>query len=258
MSDNTVKDNRSPYSGNSPYNAIQFMIDNAIRSKICTADIVTVVSVDAGGAGSASGYVSVRPLVCQVDNYGSIIAPVEMFRLPYMRVTGGVAALVIDPQPGDIGIAIYTKRDSSGVGQGQTKPVPPGSYRMFDQADGFYVGGFLNTAPSIYLELDQDNNARLVAPESVTIQTKACNIQCETFAVNASVQAGISAPNWSFSGSGGGVGSGTINANLTHNGNTTQTGSTTSTGDHVAAGISLASHVHGGVESGGSNTGGPR
>lgn len=41
-------------------------------------------------------------------------------------------------------------------------------------------------------------------------------------------------------------------------GNIALTGGITSTADVVAAGISLDSHVHGGVQSGGSNTGGPQ
>lgn len=44
---------------------------------------------------------------------------------------------------------------------------------------------------------------------------------------------------------------GTINGNLQIN------GTTTTTGDVVANGISVDSHTHGGVQSGGSNTAGP-
>lgn len=45
---------------------------------------------------------------------------------------------------------------------------------------------------------------------------------------------------------------------LTVNGNVQVNGSVTSTGDQVAKGISQAGHVHSGVQSGGSKTGGPQ
>lgn len=265
MSNNTVKGNRTLQSANSPYNAISFMMANLVRGMVNTADVVRVVSVDGGGSGAATGYVDVLPLVCQTDADNNTLQPATLYRLPYSRVQGGVAALVVDPVPGDIGIAIFTKRDSSNVQVGQEEPVQPGSFRIFDQADGFYIGGFLNQAPSIFLELDQEKRARLVAPESVRIETKACTIECQTFAVNASVSAGINAPTWSFNTyDGTGTANGTINGNLmqtgnyTQQGNFTQTGSITSTGNHTAGNISLQSHVHSGVERGNSTTNGPQ
>lgn len=45
---------------------------------------------------------------------------------------------------------------------------------------------------------------------------------------------------------------------VTINGDVKVNGAITSTGDQIAAGISQTGHVHGGVQSGGSNTGGPR
>ncbi|WP_286870894.1 Gp138 family membrane-puncturing spike protein [Pantoea sp. UBA5035] len=45
---------------------------------------------------------------------------------------------------------------------------------------------------------------------------------------------------------------------VTINGDVKVNGAITSTGDQIAAGISQTGHVHGGVQSGGSNTGGPQ
>ncbi|MCC8189696.1 MAG: hypothetical protein LIP77_03525, partial [Planctomycetes bacterium] len=194
----SVKDNRTKFSGNSEYNAISLMIKNHLLRNVCTADVVLVTDVQAGGSAAATGWVTVKPLVCQVDSFNQRIEPVNMFRLPYSRLQGGVAAVVIDPVPGDIGIAIYTKRDSSQVAQEQKEPVRPGSYRTFDQSDGFYIGGFLNRAPTVYLEMTQENVIRLVAPESITLETTHCSIDAETFTVNASERAAINAPTGSF------------------------------------------------------------
>jgi phage baseplate assembly protein V len=55
----------------------------------------------------------------------------------------------------------------------------------------------------------------------------------------------------------GGSASATFTGDINQTGNINQTGSITSTGDHVAGSISLKTHRHGGVQSGGSNTGTP-
>lgn len=51
--------------------------------------------------------------------------------------------------------------------------------------------------------------------------------------------------------------SATLQAGLSVAGNTTSTGNFTTSGQVVAGGVSLRSHTHSGVQSGGSNTGGP-
>lgn len=267
MAENTVKDNRTSSSANSEFNAISLMIENYLLGKVHTADVVIVTGVEASGSSGAAGYVTVKPLVKQVSAKGDGLEPVENFKIPYMRIQGGIAALVIDPEPGDIGICVYTKADSSNVEQEQGEAVLPGSFRTFDQADGFYIGGFLNKAPEIFLEMDQDRNATLTAPESVTINTKSCainadedcTVNCQTFTVNASQSAGINAPSWSFNTlDGSGVSNATIRANINQEGSWSQTsGNMTTTGDTTAGSVSLRQHVHSGVDRGSGNTDSP-
>lgn len=166
-----VKGPMRPTAPNSATNAISFIVENMVKGMVTTADVVIVESVDAGGSGEVAGYVSVKNLVCTVDAFNETLAPTTQFKLPYSRLQGGIAALIIDPEPGDIGLAVYTKRDSSNVKPEQKDPVQPGSFRMFDQADGFYIGGFLNQKPEIFLELTQDKEAILKAPKKVTIDS---------------------------------------------------------------------------------------
>lgn len=216
------------YSANSDVNALDFFV-KMMQSKISTALPVKVVSTSAGGAGSATGYVDVLPLVAYINGSGNTVQPVNLYHLPYCRMQGGVAAVVVDPVPGDIGIAVFAQADSSRVSVGTSSPQPPGSFRRHSQSDGFYIGGFLNRAPSCYLELTQDNKAILHASGGVHI-------------VGDTVINGNT----------------TINGNLSVNGNSTMQGTINSTGDIVAAGISVDSHVHGGVMSGGGTTSGPQ
>lgn len=216
------------YSGAEPFNALKFIIESA-TNKISTAIPVKVVNVAAGGHGAATGYVDVLPLVTFVDGGGQAVQPVTLYHLPYSRVQGGIAALVIDPVPNDIGLAIFAHSDSSNVTAGTAQPQQPGSRRHHSQSDGFYIGGFLNQSPSCYLELTQGNTAELRAVSGVHI-----------------------------------IGNTTIDGNLTVNGNFAVSGESTmqgglqAVGDIKAGSISLKGHVHGGVQGGGSTTSTPQ
>ena len=175
-SNGAVKGNKRLTSGSSEFNAMEFLIRNTILGLVNTAIPVIVTAVDAGGAGAATGYVTVKPLVCQVDGFGETLDPAELFRVPYARVQGGIAALVIDPVPGDIGLAVFAKSDCSGVAQMQSKPVQPGSFRKFSMSDGFYLGGFLNRAPSVYIEVKQDQSIVITASGGVTVNAPTVTV----------------------------------------------------------------------------------
>lgn len=166
-----VKGNKRATSGSTNFNAMEFMIRNTILGLVNTAIPVIVTAVDAGGSGAPTGYVTVKPLVCQVDGFGETLDPAELFRVPYARVQGGIAALVIDPVVGDVGLAVFAKSDCSGVAQMQSKPVQPGSFRKFSMSDGFYLGGFLNRAPQVYVEVKQDQSIVITASAGVTVNS---------------------------------------------------------------------------------------
>lgn len=230
MADNAKRGIKDIYSGTDPYNALNFIIQNAVDS-VAVAIPVKVVAVNAGGSGSATGYVDVLPLVTYVSGAGEAIQPVTLYHLPYSRLQGGIAAIVIDPVVGDIGLAVFAHSDTSTVTQGTSEPQQPGSKRHHSQSDGFYIGGFLNQAPSCFLELKQDNTAILTAPSTVMVNSPDITLNGNT----------------------------TVNGDFAVvGGNSTMTGSLTTQGDVVSGGISVQGHVHSGVESGPSNTGGPQ
>jgi hypothetical protein len=47
------------------------------------------------------------PLVCPIDNFHNLLSA---YHLPYSRILGGLAALVIAPRPGDIGRAGFAPK----------------------------------------------------------------------------------------------------------------------------------------------------
>ena len=162
-----VRGTNNIYTGVDPYNTIKYFIDGS-TNELATAIPVKVVGVDAGGANSATGYVDVLPLVTFVSGADKAIQPVTLYHLPYSRIQGGSAALIIDPVVGDKGLAIFAQSDCSTVTADTTEPQQPGSKRKHSQSDGFYIGGFLNQAPSCYLEL-KGSTAVLTAPGGITI-----------------------------------------------------------------------------------------
>jgi hypothetical protein len=148
--------------GNSQYNALSFMIQQAIREQVNTCIICKVVGV-------SDGYVDVLPLVTQVSGKDEAIAPTTLYKLPYMRYHAGVAAVILNPVVGDIGLAVFAGKDCSNVKVGTSEPVPPASFRDNSMANGFYIGGFLNQAPSVFIELTQGGAVNITAPGGVNI-----------------------------------------------------------------------------------------
>ena len=203
----TVKGQKKPNTAASGYNSLQFMAQQAIRNQVHTAIPVLVQAVD-------GLFVDVLPLVSNVDGFGETVEPTTIFHLPVFRYHAGVAAFIVDPVVGDIGLAVFAQADSSNVQEGTSTPQQPGSFRRFSQSDGFYFGGFHKSAPSVFIEVKQDSTIQIVAPTSVT----------------------VTSPQVDFSG------------------NVSMSGNVNVTGDATIGGISFLSHVHGGILPGGSDT----
>src|ERR1700722_7184341 len=84
----------------------QLMLTNMIKqliSKITNACAVQVVACSNNGALAAVGTVTVQPMIDQVDGDGTRYAHGELYQVPYSRLQGGNNAVIIDPQPGDLG-----------------------------------------------------------------------------------------------------------------------------------------------------------
>lgn len=156
-----VKGARKLSSANSPVNAISFLVERMMAGSLNTATLVRVDEVENSDPNNLR--VVITPLVPQIDGDGNTLAPQPIYDVPYSRLQGGVAALIIDPVVGDIGVCLFAQRDISTVKQ--TKAAgQPGSLRTFDQADALYIGWVLNKTPTVLLELTQDGKVRLVAP----------------------------------------------------------------------------------------------
>lgn len=203
------------------YNSLQFFVQQSL-AKVQTATIVKVVACSNNGGVSVVGTVDVQILVNQITGQMLATPHVTMYSLPYLRIQGGTNAVIIDPQPGDIGIAVFASRDITNVKSTKTQ-ANPGSFRMHDFGDGMYLGGLLNGSPSQFVQFTS-SGITLISPGTITLQ----------------------APNIVLNG-----------ALQQTGGNATMSQSLTVTGDVTADGTSLHAHVHGGVTAGSADTGVP-
>lgn len=197
----------------SEYNTLAFVFQQLLQ-KIQTATLVEVLSVTNAGGVTPVGMVSVKPLVNQMTGNRVAVPHGEIFNIPYLRLQGGANAVILDPEVGDIGMAAFCSRDISAV-KNSKAAASPGSFRMFDWADGLYFGGFLNGAPTQYfrfstagIDVVSPTKIRLLAPEveiqastsvlinspAITIEGGGTSIDGKTFLTHdhTEVQSGLS------------------------------------------------------------------
>jgi hypothetical protein len=179
------------------YNNILFAIERAI-AKVQTATLVKVVSCTNSGTVSAVGSVNVQILVNQQNGAGVGIPEGQLVNLPYLRMQGGTNAVIIDPQPGDIGIAVFASRDISTVVATKAQATPP-TFRMYDFSDGMYLGGLLNGVPNCFLQF-VSGGIVLTAPGGLTINsnvtvngslTATGDIHAEGTSLHAHIHGGV-------------------------------------------------------------------
>ena len=177
----------------SDLNRLEFLI-KVLQRDMSTAIPVIITAVQAGDT-NAAGYVDARPLVAQLDAWGNALPMATLHHLPYFRLQAGRAGIVLDPVPGDIGLAVFAQSDCSTLKQGQKETAQPGSWRKFDQADGFYIGGFINTQIDTYIRLAQDGSVKITAPGNVTIDaptvTYSGDIICGGFSYLGHTHTGV-------------------------------------------------------------------
>lgn len=174
-----------------PYNNLMFSVRQMLE-KVQTAALVKVISCTNAGQVSPVGFVDVLPLVNAVDGSGNSVPHTDVHNLPYLRIQGGSNAVIIDPQPGDIGICVFASRDISKV-KATKAQANPGSWRSFDMADGLYLGGVLNQAPVQYIEFYSGGIA-VKSPTAIDLNAPSITMEASTVTITASSSITLSAP----------------------------------------------------------------
>ena len=232
------------------FDRIAFMVQQAL-GKMQTATLVRIESCTNAGGLSPVGYVDVTPLVNQLDGQGNPTPHVTIYNVPYFRLQGGANGIIIDPQKGDIGVAVFASRDISQV-KTTKKQGNPGSHRQYSFADGMYLGGMLNGTPTQYVQFSTAG-IKIHSPVAVVLDAPDIQLNAATVEINGTTSTTVTTP--TFTVNGATVLNGTISQ--TGGGAAQFSGSMSVTGDVTAVGVSLHNHVHGGVVPGGGNTGAP-
>ncbi len=167
MSSNGIPNPLPPNATWGQFNNIGFAILQLI-GKIQTATLVRVESCTNSGDLSPVGMVDITPLVNQLDGQGNPVPHVTIYNVPYLRLQGGTDAIILDPKPGDLGLAVFGSRDLSKVKSTKAQ-ANPGSFRQYDFSDALYVGGMLNGTPEQYIQFASDG-IKIVSPATITLQ----------------------------------------------------------------------------------------
>lgn len=173
---------QDPSTSTDEFNVISFIVSQ-MMGQMATMRLVQVKAVHSDGEVAAAGTVDVLPLVNQIDGAGNSTPHGTVYGIPWQRLQGGRNAVICDPQVDDIGYVDVSDRDISSV-KASRKQSNPGSYRKFDLADGVYVGGCLNQAPTQYIlftndkikMVQKDGNSVLLDEGGITVTDKSGNV----------------------------------------------------------------------------------
>jgi hypothetical protein len=221
--------------GTSQLDVLEFFFRQA-AAKLRTTTIVKVLAVTNAGELEPVGFVDIQPLVQQVDGTGNVTPLPPLYNVPYLRIQGGTNAVILDPQIGDLGIAVFGDRDLSAVVAAKDQG-PPGSSRRHSLADALYLGGILNGVPSQYVRFSSDG-IEVVSPTKILLSAPSVEI-------DASTQLKMVSPDIQEQGP----------VHIT--GDQTNDGKITAQGDVSGQGTSLHTHKHSGVTTGSGQTGTP-
>jgi hypothetical protein len=153
-----------PTTSTGDWNARRFEIQQQIM-RLNTNIPVQVLRVKGSGLAPV-GFVDVLVLVSQVTGNDMTVDNLEIPNVPYMRLQGGANAVIIDPEVGDIGMGSFCSRDISSV-KNARQAAPPGSRRAYNFSDCMYSGGYLNGAPTQYIQFT-GGGIIITSPSNVT------------------------------------------------------------------------------------------
>lgn len=190
--------NQQPRNVTDDYATIRFVVEQLFLG-VATSTPVRVMACTNAGDIVPVGTVDVQLLVDQVTGDGQTIPHGTVFKAPYQRYQGGKNAVIIDPEPGDIGVCVFASRDISAVkadpdaarNRQPSAGATPGSRRTFSLSDAMYVASILNPVPDQLIQFNSDGirvisptlvrveapNIELVATETITVQAPDINLK---------------------------------------------------------------------------------
>ena len=146
----------------------------SLAASVRVALPVEVLAVTRTGGVEDVGTVDVQPLIDQQDAQGIRVTHAPCYSLPYIRFQCGANAVIIDPQPGDIGLAVFCDKDISSFMANRGARSAAGSRRIHSLSDGIYIASIITKAPVQYIrfhadgiEINSPMNITAIAPEVI-------------------------------------------------------------------------------------------
>jgi hypothetical protein len=240
--------NQTPPNVANDYATIAFVVKQ-LTSGMATATLVRVQACTNSGGLVAVGTVDLQLLVDMITEDGQTIPHGTVFKAPYQRMQGGSNAVILDPEPGDLGVCVFASRDISAIkadpnaarNRAPTPGGPPGSRRTFSLSDALYIGGMLNGVPVQFIQFNAEG-VTVKSPTAITLEAPAINLKGVVTQTNG---------NFSIADDLAVGGNATVGGDLGVTGNMAVTGST------IGNGVNLNTHVHSGVTAGSDDTGPP-
>lgn len=240
-----LSQNSGEFTGSSEYNVLDFVIRSIVCGLVNTAIPVRVDKVERPAEGGGAGYLSATPLIKMRSAKGDALDVVSIPKLRWFRLQHGTAAIIVDPKPGDIGLAVFAQQDVSAL-NGGSEPIQPGSFRCYSISDGFYFGGFWGQKPTTFIRIEDNGQVTVTAPQSVVVNSIDVT-------VNASGSTKIDSPSVTITGDTTIEKTLTVKELITGTGGMTVSGGSgasvtgnmsVSRGDVTADGVGLKSHTH--------------
>jgi hypothetical protein len=156
-----AKSAQTPVTGHNDVNMLDFLVRRALLD-VHTALPCKVVESFPLAPGDErlnkdgiAGLVHVELQIDQVDTSDCPIDAGRIYNVPYFRLQAGIAAIVVDPVPGDLGWLSFGERDMSLWKNRRVKEMPA-TKRILSQSDPVYFPGILNAPPKIWIRLRED------------------------------------------------------------------------------------------------------
>lgn len=162
-----------------------------LQARVCMP--VKILAVTRDGDVDGVGTVDCQPLIDLLDHEGNAMKNAPIYGLPYIRLQAGGNAVIIDPQPGDVGIAVFCDRDISSFMANGGENSPPGSRRIHSLSDGVYVASIITQAPAQYIRFF-DGGIEISSPVKITVGAPDVLVNAQTAEVVATTSAGVTAP----------------------------------------------------------------
>ena len=192
-SNGQVVGNQDVSTDDNEFNTLSFVF-RMLLAEVQTATLVEVIECTNDGGLSPIGTVTVQPLVNQMSGNRQATPHGQIYGCVYTRLSGGLNAVIMDPQPNDIGLMVFCSRDISAV-LAAMAAANPGSFRVFDWADGVYVMGVpLGVTPTQYVQfLNGGGGIKVTSPTKITLTAP-------TVEIDASTEFKVVSPDSEFSG----------------------------------------------------------